>query len=354
MIAHSLSRQAYTGLRPIEPARDLKAITDLLSLAFVEELSPETEATLREMRFMAGLSPVLTVLSQLQSSFYDVFSGFVWEEAGTIAGNVTLTPFERDRRHWLISNVAVHPGYRQRGIARRLMEAALEQIYQNDGAFVSLEVRRGNAAARRLYQTLGFVHVEANAHLRAEALPIFPAPSAGDFVVLPADDFVVRNWRPGEGHRVYGLVTSTRPPLAQRWLPIDRGPFAPGLLGSWLEPVAQALRAERTLRKVVLHDGELCGMALIKARLLGRPHEGQLMVHPRFSGQVDDLLVGSVLAELQRLPARPTQLRVLQAAPSLVAALERRGFQIVRILERMGLSLSGQRGPSQPVGVVDR
>ena len=48
--------------------------------------------------------------------------------------------------------VEVAAGYRRRGLARRLLEAAL-------AGTVFLEVREGNAGAIALYSTLGFVTV---------------------------------------------------------------------------------------------------------------------------------------------------------------------------------------------------
>lgn len=54
-----------------------------------------------------------------------------------------------------ITNVAVHPAHRRRGIARKLVAAAIEQ-----GCFLSrltLEVRESNAPAIALYRSLGFI-----------------------------------------------------------------------------------------------------------------------------------------------------------------------------------------------------
>ncbi len=54
-----------------------------------------------------------------------------------------------------IANVAVHPSARRCGVARTLVQTAIEQ-----GAHLSrltLEVRSSNTAAIQLYQSLGFV-----------------------------------------------------------------------------------------------------------------------------------------------------------------------------------------------------
>ena len=63
---------------------------------------------------------------------------------------------------WLVAdechilNVAVHPSTRRAGIATRLMEEAINDAKGEQASFVTLEVRRSNLAARRLYRRLKF------------------------------------------------------------------------------------------------------------------------------------------------------------------------------------------------------
>lgn len=51
-----------------------------------------------------------------------------------------------------VTNVAVLPQYRQRGIAQRLIEKCMENAMD----FISLEVRESNAPAINLYTKMGF------------------------------------------------------------------------------------------------------------------------------------------------------------------------------------------------------
>ena len=55
-----------------------------------------------------------------------------------------------------VQNVAVHPAHRRSGIARLLLHHALEDAEAAGAKNVELEVRRSNAAAQRLYASLGF------------------------------------------------------------------------------------------------------------------------------------------------------------------------------------------------------
>jgi ribosomal-protein-alanine N-acetyltransferase len=55
-----------------------------------------------------------------------------------------------------INNLAIRPDFRQRGLARLLLVKVLEEASGLGAASATLEVRRSNAAARRLYESAGF------------------------------------------------------------------------------------------------------------------------------------------------------------------------------------------------------
>ena len=56
-------------------------------------------------------------------------------------------------------NVAVHPDYRRRGIAQRLVNALVEALVAGESHYLTLEVRDSNESARALYAKLGFRQV---------------------------------------------------------------------------------------------------------------------------------------------------------------------------------------------------
>jgi ribosomal-protein-alanine N-acetyltransferase len=55
-----------------------------------------------------------------------------------------------------VTNIAVHPDWRRRGIGRTLIGAMLDDARRRGVAQVFLEVRPSNAEARGLYEQLGF------------------------------------------------------------------------------------------------------------------------------------------------------------------------------------------------------
>ena len=55
-----------------------------------------------------------------------------------------------------ISNVAVHPDYRGRGISRKMLEVLMREACEDGVQAFTLEVRAGNEIAVNLYESLGF------------------------------------------------------------------------------------------------------------------------------------------------------------------------------------------------------
>jgi len=58
-----------------------------------------------------------------------------------------------------VGNLAVGEAYRRRGVGRALTEAMLSAAREKGLAFLTLEVRESNQAARRLYERCGFREV---------------------------------------------------------------------------------------------------------------------------------------------------------------------------------------------------
>ncbi len=55
-----------------------------------------------------------------------------------------------------IQRIAVLPEYRRLGVGRKMMEAMVNHAIRDRAYAISLEVRAGNLAARKLYESFGF------------------------------------------------------------------------------------------------------------------------------------------------------------------------------------------------------
>jgi ribosomal-protein-alanine N-acetyltransferase len=78
---------------------------------------------------------------------------YVVREDGRLIGYICLWEVA-DEVH--ITNVAVHPDLRRRGVARSLLSAVLDDARQRKLRLVVLEVRPSNAEALGLYESFGF------------------------------------------------------------------------------------------------------------------------------------------------------------------------------------------------------
>lgn len=86
----------------------------------------------------------------------EVSDSRVAEVGGRVAGYV-LWWYVADEAH--LVNVAVHDGFRRRGIARTLLEEAFACARAHGMALATLEVRCQNLAAINLYESLAFTKV---------------------------------------------------------------------------------------------------------------------------------------------------------------------------------------------------
>ena len=89
-------------------------------------------------------------------------------EYDRVVGYVRLRhpgPLRANRHVLQINGVAVDPAYRRRGIARALLDAAIDEARSRGARRLTLRVFAPNAAARALYDAAGF---EVEGVLRGE------------------------------------------------------------------------------------------------------------------------------------------------------------------------------------------
>lgn len=77
-------------------------------------------------------------------------------ETGELIGTSWLT---NDKRRTFIHHFCVKENYRKKGLGKLLLDHSLE-IAREDGYQVKLEVHGNNDAARKLYESFGFKHLE--------------------------------------------------------------------------------------------------------------------------------------------------------------------------------------------------
>ena len=84
----------------------------------------------------------------------------VAEQDGVTVGYTALgspTPLECNRHVLHVQGLAVDPAARRQGVGRRLVDAAAEEAARRGARKLGLRVLGGNASARALYASAGFV-----------------------------------------------------------------------------------------------------------------------------------------------------------------------------------------------------
>jgi len=317
---------AASGLRPMEPSRDLAGVARLIQTAFAEELDRTGRAALREMRNMSRLGPLLWWLDRMSVDFNEFLSGFVWVEGGQVVGNVTVSRALPGSQRWIISNVAVAEAYRGRGIARALMDAAIELVREWRGQVVTLQVRDNNAPALHLYHNMGFRGIFGTAYLRLDRVPAVGAVRLDSARLRP------RRLSTTDARREYELACAAIPEKVQIEQPVRLSRYRLGFEQDVADWARRLVGGDHTLRLVL--EGENHFEATVKAATGTWWRESQinLMVHPASSGQVEKQLVSHALHHLRHWQQRVTLVRHPTYHPEGIETFKSFGFREERTL----------------------
>src|SRR5262249_5258978 len=253
---------AFKGLRPVNLRTDLSGMTDLVELCFGPTMDESGRAAVREMRMMAQATSFWMLFRAFNPVVSDLEKGFVWIEDERLIGNVSVAPghFPRDMgKGFIIANVAVHPDYRRRGLAKAMLEASLELIRAQGGSFAVLQVDADNYGAQRLYTSFGFVEERtfidwrrpwhARTPPRLSQMPFMTMRQPNEW----RDEFELARLVRSNSHGGLGWLRPTHPDLFR---PSARKAIVNGFLGKveerWIvrrdngQGIAAALRASRS------------------------------------------------------------------------------------------------------------
>jgi ribosomal protein S18 acetylase RimI-like enzyme len=147
-------------MRPLNVLRDLSTVADLIELCFSSTMDNDGQRYVNDMRKAGRDEGFLRWANHVAETTSMPMMGYVWEEDNKIVGNASLIPFrDKGKRIHLIANVATHPEYRRRGIARALTERVIQQAREKNTTALWLHVRDDNPGAVKLYADLGFQEI---------------------------------------------------------------------------------------------------------------------------------------------------------------------------------------------------
>ncbi|HLE23995.1 MAG TPA: GNAT family N-acetyltransferase [Anaerolineales bacterium] len=155
--AAATGRVPRSGMRPVDPRRDLAGLADVIEIAFADSLDPAGRRMADEMRRYGRWGWLGWLVGHLFLPPAAYPQGYVWIDQGQVVGNASLMPVQGTLGRWVMANVAVRPEFRRRGIARSLVGACLDLARRERVGEVLLQVKTGNLAARELYRRFGFI-----------------------------------------------------------------------------------------------------------------------------------------------------------------------------------------------------
>lgn len=329
MTAKAIQQHAGTAhIRPFNPYRDLGDLANLMEVAFADELASTGSRIVRDMRQMALYGPLLPLVGMAVPSF----TGFVWVEDGKMVGNVTLTQENDTLGIWAMSNVAVLPEFRGRGIAGQLVDVAIEHVRRSRGTRIVLQVRACNQPALALYQHRGFTRFDTmhELDLTPQSRPVFVGRAATP----------LRRVRASDGDRLYQLAILSTPREVLHVRPIRAQQFHRGLRWQIQQMLAAAFDGPRQFEVVGEANHEIVAYGSITARLLRGPHEMQLYVSPKHRGLWEMSLAEELLRWTMAMPAFHVRAYVSASHPEAIRALGKLGFETLRVLDQMCLWLT--------------
>jgi ribosomal protein S18 acetylase RimI-like enzyme len=320
------SEPTGAGLHPFDPQHHMRGVAELVGSVFANEMDARGRSMMREMEIVGRFSPILGSMLSM-GLFEDFISGFVWVEDRKVIGNVTLQCADQTGSRWRISNVAVAPSFRGRGIAGQLMLAAIREVAERGGSWVILQVRTDNPTAYGLYQQLGFTDLcrEGTWRLPAQSLPATDLHPEADLQRLRPTA-----WRPR-----LELAQASRSELAGWLSAIHEVDYRV----DWIDWLAEGLGRTVGLQVVerwgAMQDGELLGAVESWASRAGQTHRLRFAVRPAARGRLEAALVAQGLRSLAAASQRPVLVEHSGDHSEGVAALEAAGFRPQRVLLTM-------------------
>ncbi|MBU0596275.1 GNAT family N-acetyltransferase, partial [Candidatus Bipolaricaulota bacterium] len=285
------------AMRALRLPGDLLPIGDMLKETFHYPDHPEwsfrddeTQETLRMIRSVHRLWPLLRFFSLLSPPLRDVFRGFVWEEDGRIGAAVILAR-EGGTPSWGVGMVGVLPEYRRRGLARRLLERSLEYLRERKADKTTLGVIDRNVPAYSLYTSLGFEHYSGMAEYEltpadVPPVPAFPPGYASEPVKLG------KSWRV-----LYDLDKRITPGELEKYEPVEIGRYRAPLLMRAFLPIMRLMR-RRDQKVLVLREVRSGKIVAIAMTTIPKREGGVCNLRIRLDpahGDLADYLVSSQL-----------------------------------------------------------
>ncbi len=327
------------SLRPFTMPKDIDSMLEVWTVAAKYPDHPEwdmqdeeQESALDMLRTVKKLWPLFRVLLLISPSMKDMMLGYVWEEDGKRIGTANIGRRGKSDT-WMVSNVAVLPDHRRKGIARKLVDACLQLGKERGAKKIILDVIDGNLPAQQLYEKLGFVNYTTSVTFDYEsATPSAEVAWPSTYTLSPLK---ASEWQPR-----YQLAQRTTPPIVKEYEPVVESVYRPPAGVQTLMSLISRLTKTVTRRYQVQDER---GQVVAVARYEVQTKKGALSnllvnldpTHP----QVALPLLTRLVCEMNELRAGcKIEIQIPSGQASVIEAVEQVGFKRRYGYVRMGLT----------------
>jgi ribosomal protein S18 acetylase RimI-like enzyme len=321
----------YFAIQPLDIRHDLDGLGELVTVAFADD--PTTVGTdfRAEIHMLKKVVPILLILRRVSESFRHSFDGFTIKDQGQFVSLVVTGRLRAKSRRWEIGNVATHPDYRRRGLARRLVKRAIEHARAHGAEACLLEVRAENVPAYDLYRSQGFEHYDSTTVMKLEDL--------SDVQSVPAEGYTIRPMKYGEWRPRYELAHLEVPQEVQRFIPVSEEDFQVSTLEILFEPIARITQKIDIHRWAFETDGQLIGTLNLAARRAEAKlfHSVDMRILPEHRSILAEPMLTLALQTLKSYPRQITRTQIRTSYTDQIETFKEYGFVEIEGTHLLGL-----------------
>jgi ribosomal protein S18 acetylase RimI-like enzyme len=244
-----------------------------------------------------------------------------------VDGKIVGTTVVEDRGNaGSVSAVMVHPDYRRRGIAMKLMVNALDYLRRRKKARAVLGVISTNAPAIDLYVKLGFKAFDHTGYFVGDADTLVRSQEIGGVQIRP--------FQKGDLGAVYELVVTSEDPARLSIHGFGKNNLKTPFLGRFF-------LSSNQMKLVAVFDGRIVGYA--EASYTTPNEVGRIgFVHVNPDGRqlgVDKVLLNAARNEIEKGGVRRLRVVVPTMRQELIETMKEMGFMEALIVDEMVVEL---------------
>lgn len=304
---------------------DLDNVLEVANKSFAEEFE------------MIGFDPdhIRKIADQMFSILGKIFLGFlkllgkepfklfVAETNGRVVGTTLVNT--RGKAGY-IGAVMVHPTYRRKGVATKLMKATLNYVRKKKLSRAVLHVTSTNTPAKNLYNRLGFKKFEDMVHLVANINSLGKLENV--------EGVLIRNLEKGDIESVYGLISRSEDPTHLKVFDFKKKDLKTSL-------IQRIIHLSTDKKIVAVKNNKIVGYAetsYTTDKEAGRI--GNIQVHPDMRSKgIEGILIYTGVNHIKNVGTNKVVATTLSTRLKLIEKMKQLGFTKRLEMEAMVLEL---------------